>query len=314
MKLAALLNPLLFRRLEARSKREALQELVQHLVTVEHLPLEREIWLAIEERQRLGAFSMGKGIAYPHARLDEINRIYVSVGVSPQGVDFEAADGAPVRVIVLFVIPKPQTHLYLQLIAAFSGILVNPFHVQNILQATDTHEIYDYIHDMGIRIATAATLKDVVAPCPPSVRADAPFRESVETLCEHVADSLPVVDADGKLIGELRAMDILKLGVKDYVGSVADGTSIAPLEPFEEFFQMHADACVRDLMLAPAFFLPVEMTLLEASVRLLSSRQPAAFVVRQGKPIGLIHTGELVRKFLNLQSAVFGDRPARARP
>jgi PTS system nitrogen regulatory IIA component len=71
------------------------------------------------ERERLASTGVGSGVAIPHGRCDDFDELRAAVAVCPEGVDFEAVDGLPVRILVGIIGPKsmPQKHL-----AALAGV------------------------------------------------------------------------------------------------------------------------------------------------------------------------------------------------
>lgn len=77
-------------------------------------------------RERSLGTGLEHGVALPHARSSGVEQTTVAVAISPEGIDFQAADGTPSRIIVLVVSPRERTGPHLQLIAALVGRLRNP--------------------------------------------------------------------------------------------------------------------------------------------------------------------------------------------
>ena len=76
-------------------------------------------------------------------------RLVLAIGVSAQGVDFEAPDGEPVRVFFLLVSPKDAPAEHLQTLAAISRWLTTDDHVDRILGTDDPEEIHRLLRDNG---------------------------------------------------------------------------------------------------------------------------------------------------------------------
>jgi len=66
----------------------------------------------LRKREQLGTTAIGKGIAIPHCRSIATERMTVVVGVASKGVDFEAPDQLPVRLLFIIIAP-PQDVNYL---------------------------------------------------------------------------------------------------------------------------------------------------------------------------------------------------------
>jgi len=68
---------------------------------------------AVIQRENQGSTGFGKGVAVPHAKHADVNRIVATIARSSKGVDFAALDRAPVYIVVLLLSPtdNPDQHL-----------------------------------------------------------------------------------------------------------------------------------------------------------------------------------------------------------
>jgi K+:H+ antiporter len=64
--------------------------------------LVKSVW----EREQLSATGIGNWVAIPNARLPGLSRIFIAVGLSDYGIDFDAPDGRNVRIIFLVITPE----------------------------------------------------------------------------------------------------------------------------------------------------------------------------------------------------------------
>jgi mannitol/fructose-specific phosphotransferase system IIA component (Ntr-type) len=81
------------------------------------------ILTALRDREETMSTGIGFGIAIPHASSDRVERVVAAFGRSEQGIDFDSLDNAPVRFIVLFVVPKDQFQTHLRTLAAIAKFL-----------------------------------------------------------------------------------------------------------------------------------------------------------------------------------------------
>jgi mannitol/fructose-specific phosphotransferase system IIA component (Ntr-type) len=111
--------------MEAVERMEAIVELVDLLVAKGHvLPEDRDVVLhALRAREDTMSTGIGFGIAIPHASSDRVNRVVAAFGRSSKGIEFDALDNAPVKFIVLFVVPKDQFQTHLRTLAAIAKFL-----------------------------------------------------------------------------------------------------------------------------------------------------------------------------------------------
>jgi mannitol/fructose-specific phosphotransferase system IIA component (Ntr-type) len=111
--------------MEAVERMEAIVELVDLLVAKGHVQAEdRDVVLnALKAREDTMSTGIGFGIAIPHASSDRVNRVVAAFGRSSKGIEFDALDNAPVKFIVLFVVPKDQFQTHLRTLAAIAKFL-----------------------------------------------------------------------------------------------------------------------------------------------------------------------------------------------
>jgi mannitol/fructose-specific phosphotransferase system IIA component (Ntr-type) len=57
-------------------------------------------------RELKGSTGIGNHIAVPHAKVEGINKIMISVGIFKNGIDFESVDGKPVYLVFCIVMPQ----------------------------------------------------------------------------------------------------------------------------------------------------------------------------------------------------------------
>ncbi len=131
--------------LKARSKRDVLEELTD-VVVRKNKSLNKEAVLSILlEREKLGSTGIGDGVAIPHGKLKNIDRVMISFGRSSSGVLFDAADGKPVHIFFLLLAPEGSASLYLRILAKISRLLKNPTFREKLRYAASAQEIVEAI-------------------------------------------------------------------------------------------------------------------------------------------------------------------------
>ena len=108
--------------LKVGSKKQLLQELAA-VAAKETGIHERTIFDVLLERERLGSTGVGKGIAIPHGKHSDIDRLYGVFARLPSAVDFEAIDEQPVDLIFLLLAPADAGADHLKALARISRLL-----------------------------------------------------------------------------------------------------------------------------------------------------------------------------------------------
>ena len=94
------------------------------------------------ERERLGTTGIGHGIAIPHARLAEVDRLVGLFARLDHPVDFEALDDQPSDLIFLLLAPDSADADSLKALARISRVLRDPGLRQRLRQERDRDAVY----------------------------------------------------------------------------------------------------------------------------------------------------------------------------
>ncbi len=108
--------------LKATSKKQALQDLAHRAADVTGLH-ERAIFDTLLERERLGTTGVGLGIAIPHGKMADLDRLYGVFARLKNPVDFDAVDDQPVDLIFLLLAPESAGADHLKALARVSRLL-----------------------------------------------------------------------------------------------------------------------------------------------------------------------------------------------
>ncbi len=102
--------------LQASTRDEAIEELSRPLAQAMGIDTAHVV-TAVRERERLMATGLGSGLAVPHARLEGLNAPALGVGISREGVDFDAPDGRPAHLVFLLLTPRQDDGAQLEILA-----------------------------------------------------------------------------------------------------------------------------------------------------------------------------------------------------
>lgn len=99
---------------------------------------ETKITEALKYREGLGSTGFGHGVAIPHCRLPEVKDFVVGIISLADGVDFDAVDGAKVKVIMFIVAPDVQSNDHIRLLSNISRVVTVPGVTEEMLSARDS--------------------------------------------------------------------------------------------------------------------------------------------------------------------------------
>ncbi|NUN92700.1 MAG: PTS sugar transporter subunit IIA [Verrucomicrobiae bacterium] len=148
MKFSDLISPSqIILELDAADRWATIDEMVNHLVRLGRVaPSERETVLTdVKNREKTISTGVGFGIAIPHGSTRGVEKVAAIFGRSSKGINFDALDNQPVRLVVLFLVPLGQYQVHLKTLALISRFLNDREFRERALQAASEQEIYDAI-------------------------------------------------------------------------------------------------------------------------------------------------------------------------
>ncbi len=139
--------------MEATEHWPAIVELVDHLEAKALVSSDDRSTIldALQQREDQNSTGIGSGVAIPHAFSDKLDQVIAVFGRSSQGIDFESIDNAPVRFIVLFMVPGDQYHTHLRTLAAIAKTLTNGRIRERLSKAKDAAEILTILSTKSAR-------------------------------------------------------------------------------------------------------------------------------------------------------------------
>ena len=109
--------------MHATDREGVLRELL-HPLRKHHLISSSEKCLeTILKRERRMSTGIGKGVALPHGLSSTVADIAMVVGISGEGVDFKAVDGALCHIFLLLVSPAQEPDKHLKILGHVSKLL-----------------------------------------------------------------------------------------------------------------------------------------------------------------------------------------------
>ncbi|MEP6993565.1 MAG: PTS sugar transporter subunit IIA [Acidobacteriota bacterium] len=144
---------LLFRAIPGHSREQVIQELSQRVAAQGVVPDSAELAARLLDREKLGCTGLGAGIAIPHCKLGDIDRVAVAVASTAAPVDFGASDGKPVDLIFLVVSPANGAAAHLQALARVSRLLRVPGVVEGLREAPSQERLLAVIREAEAGLA-----------------------------------------------------------------------------------------------------------------------------------------------------------------
>jgi Kef-type K+ transport system membrane component KefB/mannitol/fructose-specific phosphotransferase system IIA component (Ntr-type) len=141
------------RRLQATTAGSAIEELGAALK--ESLGgLEARAIRAVLDREATAATGLGDDVAVPHAVVAGLTRPLIALGFAPDGIDFNAPDGQPAKIIFLMLIPPRAHDQEVRILAQIARAAIESKSRERLLKA---NSLPDVLALLGSSLAATAT-------------------------------------------------------------------------------------------------------------------------------------------------------------
>ena len=131
--------------MKARSKSSAIDELVLKIASVHSNIDVEQARRVLLDRERLGSTGVGQGLAIPHGKLPNLDRVIACFSRSVSGIQFDALDGNQVHLFFTLLAPKSAAGLHLKALARASRLFKSQAFRSELLEAKSSDEIYQLI-------------------------------------------------------------------------------------------------------------------------------------------------------------------------
>ena len=133
---------------KADSKAQAIDKLIALQAAGGAISDEEEYRQGILDREKQGTTAIGEGIAIPHAKSAAVRRPSLAAMTVPDGVDYEAPDNKPSRLLFMIAAPKDGGDVHLEVLSRLMTMLMDEGFRQRLMDASDKAEFLKVIDDM----------------------------------------------------------------------------------------------------------------------------------------------------------------------
>jgi len=284
--------------LEAETKPEAV-EILADLFCKKRAEKDKQVILeAVMAREEVGSTSFGRGFAFPHARTDAVDGMYIVVGIIKNGIRADAPDGIPLKIICLLLTPRNISKLYLQTLSGLANFARRPGMLDNIVAVKSPKELIKLIENEDIRVQKVLIAADVMLESPPRVSPADSLKTVANLMFKHKIDGVPVVENSGKLVGEVSEKELLKFALPDYESFMTGMANLPELEPFEDLLRQGDKIRVKDVMNRDVVTISEISQVVEVAALMLLKNVDRVMVVRDDKLVGVVSRSDIVSKII----------------
>lgn len=133
--------------INVQSKKRAL-EMLSELLAQDQTQLDSsDIFDSLLSRERLGATGVGYGIAIPHGRIKNCQKLSGAFIQLNEGVDFNTIDNQPVDILFALIVPEESTDEHLQVLALLASMFNDENFRDKLRHNKNEEDIYQLLNE-----------------------------------------------------------------------------------------------------------------------------------------------------------------------
>lgn len=139
--------------LKAGDKWDALKKLTDFYALTHHIrPKDAEpLYESVAWREKELTTAIGLGAAIPHGRVGSGSAVGGVLAISYDGIDFDAPDGQPVKIIMLIVTPRDHEKRHLEVLASLMRMLSNHAFRDRLAAAISPEDAWEIVESLESR-------------------------------------------------------------------------------------------------------------------------------------------------------------------
>jgi len=245
------------------------------------------------ERDQESSTAYATGLAVPHIRMEGFNDTLISMCFLDHPLDY---DGTPVSWIVLIITNRSSSKLYLNIVAALLKFSRDPGSLKELKSLPDGSAVISYLKKMAVTVKESVSIGDLMISEPITISPDAKLSELAGVMNGKDIAVLPVVDAQMRYLGEVDVLNLLKVGIPDYLMMMDHLGFMSNFEPLEHLFEQEDLLSVREIMSREEVVLSPSTSIIEGVFEMIRHNKRLFSVVDNGRLVGVITAMDIFKK------------------
>ncbi|MBN2225778.1 MAG: PTS sugar transporter subunit IIA [candidate division Zixibacteria bacterium] len=242
----------------------------------------------VMEREEIEDTSYGRGFAFPHARTDEVDDMYVLVGISRSGLVDRTRDDVPLNVVVLLLTPSHISRLYLQTLSAFASFARTEGNLEKLANTASKADVIEVIWNSGVMVEKELTVKDIMRRDVATVTPNHSLKMVANIMFKNRLSALAVIDDDGNLLGQITDRNLIQAVLPDYKTLISNLTYSRETEPFEELLKQEDKLTVEQVYTKDHEIASLNTRIVEVAGMMIFKDLRRVFVTEGTKLIGIL--------------------------
>ncbi len=203
---------------------------------------------AVTERENIMPTVVAPGLAVPHARIPDIDKLHVAMGTSREGIDFKMPGMPSVNIVILIITPKDNPQIYLQVLAALGKDFQNRELVEKVAFLETPGDVLDFFIKSEFALPDFIAAGDIMTRNPITLLETDNLEKAIQCFATRGVLDIPILDHEEDIRGVISMEDLLSLCLPEHLLWMNDLSPIMNFQPFAEQLRDDHETKIADFM------------------------------------------------------------------
>lgn len=234
------------------------------------------------------------GVSIPHLHLENFNDTVIAILVPEEPIKTEYG---VIKIFFMVINGTKNNSLYLKILQSAVKLSKNNTFFEQLLAKRSVSDFIEFLSKGDLSVKESITVTDLMERKIITVKTKDTVKELSNLFYEHDINYLPVLNEEGKFVGEITLRNYLMSGFPEYTKFLPNLNFLKVFEPFEKLLKMENEL-VEGIMRPVQVYLIPETSIFEA-IFLMNKHDRRDFpVVLEGKIVGIISLKNIFRKIV----------------
>ena len=217
------------------------------------------------------------------------------MATSERGVVWPGEESA-VHVVFLLLIPRDKPALYLQILRALTTALKDDATLRTVAAMNNGGDIYRFFESGKAYLPRYITAADIMTRDFLTLRDTDTLQKCVDTFIENNVSEVAVLDRDGDLKGVVRAGELLRVCLPEYLLWMSDLTPIANFEPFAQVLENERRTWLSEILVKEFPAVTPDTPAIQVAGEMTRYRSSKCYVREGRKLVGVVRLPRFLNK------------------
>ena len=239
------------------------------------------------------------GIACFRVFSEKLDRVVGLFALLKHPIPNDLGGSETIEAAFVFVGPASKRNAIIKLRAAADLLAESRDARKRLRREHDPQDLSAFLEEWLVGHESDLYARDVMRPPYIYLTTDTPLRSVVHEMLRYGVESIGIVDADRRLVGEITSDRLFQMGMPDFFSQLKSVAFLGEFDPFEKYFEKEGELTAASVMSTEYAAVDDSTPIIEIIFHLAVERRWKVYVVREGELVGVIDRLRVLETVIN---------------